>query len=109
MVASAFAVVGFEWFAVPILCGFAVHRLVAPPARCAVDVVVEESAALCLVYVSESAACGACLRLSHWFTTFGHDETPVALWCARGLIVALHGSVPRGGTYCLALLKAWVL
>ena len=73
MVASAFAVVGFEWSVVEVFGWFFVHRFVAPPARCAVDVVVEESAALCLVYVSESAACGACLRISHWITTFTHD------------------------------------
>lgn len=73
MVASAFAMVCFEWSVVEVFGWFFVHRLAAPVARCAVDVVVEESAALCLVCVSESAACGVCLRLGHWFTTFGYD------------------------------------
>lgn len=57
MVASAFGVVCFEWFVVVVFVWLFVHWLSAPPAGCSVFVVVEESSALCLVYVAEAFLC----------------------------------------------------
>lgn len=51
-------VVGCEGFVVPVLGFVAVHGLSAPPAWCAVFVVVEEAFALFLVSPSVAAGCG---------------------------------------------------
>lgn len=54
----AFAVVCFECCVVGVAFFVAVHWLTADIAGCAVDVVVEELVAACLVVVSVSALCG---------------------------------------------------
>ena len=65
MISAAFAVVCFEGFAVPVERWVFVHSSSAPPAWCAIYVVIEEAFALDLMPVAETASSGVRLAVCH--------------------------------------------